>query len=358
MEIIQHTDYKIDAPSVVTVGSFDGVHRGHRKIIYNMRKYARAIQGETILITFFPHPREILRGNHTVDLLLTHQEKVKILSRLKMDRVIILNFTKELSQMSAENFFLQYIWKPINLKHFVMGYDHAFGKNRQGNFQFLQSLRQKYSFELDRIGPVTRMGRAVSSSRIRHAIYNRGIQWANRLLGRHFFIRGKVVHGKGRGKKIGFPTANIDTNYESKLIPARGIYVVAVYLPQKGIYKMGAMNIGNNPTFETVQSLNIEVFILDFDEDIYGETIECYFLSYIRPEMKYPGLDELITQISKDVQCARRWLSQKWMERTMDIDRLKMKEANPAIASESAETIIKKIVIEEKYLDSVSYSLA
>ncbi len=301
MNLITDTDYHIEQPSIVSIGAFDGVHRGHRQIVYRMRQAAKKLQARSVLITFQPHPRKLLQKGE-VQLITSLNEKLKVLHRLGLDDVILLRFTHELSQVSARDFFEHYIYRRIHIRHFLMGYDHVFGRDRQGNFDYVDSLRRDFSFSLERVGPRHLFGQPVSSSRIRYALAAGNLPYAMRLLGRSFSVRGTVIHGHGRGRQLGYPTANLELDEERKLLPPNGVYEVLVYLPEREWRGMGVMSIGFNPTFSEQKIRQVEVHILHFSDDIYGTIMECYFRHFIRSEKKFAGPPALKAQIQKDIE--------------------------------------------------------
>lgn len=301
MELVYGIDDKIPMNSVVTIGSFDGIHLGHKRIIAFMKRLAQQIQGTSCLITFHPHPRKLLYHDGLVHSLSSINEKSKLLSCLGLDKIYLLNFTKELSGMTAETFFQKIIYDCFKPVHFLMGYDHAFGKARKGDFKFMESKALRHGFGLTRVAQKVIGGKSVSSSRIRYALRVGELDVAHRLLGRCYSFRGIVVEGMARGKDLGFPTANIKLDDEDKILPPDGVYEILVYIPKENFKYRGLLNIGNNPTFENVDK-SVEAHILDFNRNIYGETIECYFISHIRDEIKFSSRDELVNQIKRDVK--------------------------------------------------------
>lgn len=288
---------------VLTIGTFDGVHLGHAKIIERLRKKAIEVDGESIIITFDPHPRFVVAPNSTpIELLSTSQEKIKALQALHVDNVVIVPFTKAFSDISAEAYIRDFIVSNFHPHTIIIGYDHHFGKNRQGNYQLLESVKATYGFQLEEI-PVQEIEHiAVSSTKIRAALHIGDIKKANELAGKYYTLEGVVIHGEKRGRLIGFPTANVHVGDAHKLIPANGVYAVKAYL-KKTVYK-AMLNIGVRPTISSSNHRSIEVNIIDFDQDIYDETLRIEFVDKLRDEIKFNGIDELIAQLTIDKQDA------------------------------------------------------
>lgn len=288
---------------VLTIGTFDGVHLGHAKIIERLRKKAIEVDGESIIITFDPHPRFVVAPNSTpIELLSTSQEKIKALQALHVDNVVIVPFTKAFSDISAEAYIRDFIVSNFHPHTIIIGYDHHFGKNRQGNYQLLESVKATYGFQLEEI-PVQEIEHiAVSSTKIRAALHIGDIKKANELAGKYYTLEGVVIHGEKRGRLIGFPTANVHVGDAHKLIPANGVYAVKAYLKET-VYK-AMLNIGVRPTVSSSNHRSIEVNIIDFDQDIYDETLRIEFVDKLRDERKFNGIDELIAQLTIDKQDA------------------------------------------------------
>lgn len=288
---------------VLTIGTFDGVHLGHAKIIERLRKKAIEVDGESIIITFDPHPRFVVAPNSTpIELLSTSQEKIKALQALHVDNVVIVPFTKAFSDISAEAYIRDFIVSNFHPHTIIIGYDHHFGKNRQGNYQLLESVKATYGFQLEEI-PVQEIEHiAVSSTKIRAALHIGDIKKANELAGKYYTLEGVVIHGEKRGRLIGFPTANVHVGDAYKLIPANGVYAVKAYLKET-VYK-AMLNIGVRPTISSSNHRSIEVNIIDFDQDIYDETLRIEFVDKLRDEIKFNGIDELIGQLTIDKQDA------------------------------------------------------
>lgn len=286
--------------SVVTVGIFDGVHRGHQAILRYLLQRSKARQGSSVVVTFDPHPREVVRGEH-VPLLTTISERVDLLGRMGVDRVIVVPFTKEFARLSAEEFVEQILVEKIGLQEVVVGYDHGFGKGRAGDIKLLEDLGRLHGFSVDVIPPQAVDEHVVSSSEIRKLLMEEGnVRLADEMLGRYYCLEGKVARGDGRGHQIGFPTANLEVEDARKVIPAKGVYAVLVHLQGASESPLaGMMNIGERPTFNGAD-LRLEVHILDFDADLYGSILRVEFVERLRDERKFASVQELVEQLSRD----------------------------------------------------------
>jgi len=284
--------------AVVTIGTFDGVHVGHRKIISGIKDLADETGGETVLLTFFPHPRMILHPeDESLKMINTINEKAEMLEQIGIDHLIITPFSRDFSNQSPEDYIRDVLVNKIGTKKIVIGYDHRFGKDRQGGFADLQRLGPVYGFDIVEIPEQDISEVAISSTRVREALLNGAIELANAFLGYPFFITGTVVRGDQIGRQIGYPTANIVIDEKYKLIPLDGIFAVKVKTGDT-IYN-GMAYIGTRPTINGV-TRNIEVNIFDFDKEIYNEQIRMEFYHFIRGDMKFASLDELKEQIRKD----------------------------------------------------------
>lgn len=285
--------------SIVTIGTFDGVHLGHQKIIKRLVELKNKQGGEIVVFTFDPHPRKVLFPEQKdLKLITLTEEKCEVLKHFGVDHVLVFPFTKEFSQMQANDYIENVIVKGLKTKTLVIGYDHRFGSNREGSIETLKQFSQIFSFHVEEI-PAQEINQLnVSSTRIRKAIEEGDVQVANEFLGYSFFITGKVVKGKQLGRTIGYPTANIFIGNEDKLIPKIGVYAVKVLVGNQ-TYK-GMLNIGTNPTTDADNNIKIEVNIFDFDRDIYGETIKVEFVKRIRNEEKFANLDELKQALAND----------------------------------------------------------
>jgi riboflavin kinase/FMN adenylyltransferase len=293
--------------AVVTIGTFDGVHIGHQKIISTLKEEAKAIGGETVILTFFPHPRMILHPeDQQLKLITTIAEKSELLEELGIDHLIITPFTRDFSNLSPEDYVKEILVKKIGTKKIIIGYDHRFGKNREGGIAQLEALAKVYDFEVAVIPEQDVKEVAVSSTKIRQALLDGDIATANAFLGHPFSLNGKVIRGDQIGRTMGYPTANLFIEENFKLIPADGIYAVKVKVGT-GSYQ-GMAYIGHRPTINGM-SRNIEVNIFDFDADIYGQYIRMDFLHFIRGDQKFNSLEELSLQLGLDKVAALKLLN-------------------------------------------------
>lgn len=301
MKIIQKREELHDIINpVLTIGTFDGVHIGHQKIIQQINDLAQSIQGSSTLFTFHPHPRMVLKpDNHGIQLIQTQAEKEKKLRKLGLNTLIIYPFTKEFSQLTATEFVENILVQEIGVKHIVIGYDHQFGKNREGTLDLLFKLAPKHQFNVHEIPAEDINNVNVSSTKIRKALKEGDIVTANLYLGSPFTLSGTVVKGQQIGRSLGFPTANIVLDENHKLIPKFGVYAVVAEVA--GATCKGMLNIGVKPTIDKTQKeLSIEVHLFDFSATIYDQKIELKLLHYIREEMHFNSLDFLKSQLKKD----------------------------------------------------------
>ncbi len=276
---------------VVTVGVFDGVHFGHQKIIKSLVESAKKINGESVVITFFPHPRRVLNpDNNNLKLIITRDEKIDIFRNLGVDHLLEIPFTREFARVSPDVFLRDYIISNIHPRKIIIGYDHHFGKGRKGNIDFLKEMGIKYGFDVEQVKVQDIDEIPVSSTMIREAIKAGDIHLANKYLGYFYSLSGIVVMGNQIGRTLGFPTANIEPEASEKLIPAYGVY--AVFVEYGGKIYRGMSNIGIRPTLD-IHTLTIEANIFDFGKDIYGEKIRIYFLKHTRNEKKFRDLELL-----------------------------------------------------------------
>ena len=285
---------------VVTIGTFDGVHKGHQAVISRLKEFAREYKGETVIFTFYPHPRLVTSPDETnLRLLTTMEEKIRLFENLGIDHLIIYPFTREFSQLSYSDFVKKILVDKIKTHCLVVGYDHKFGKNREGGFEYLQKCAETYNFVVEKLDALSLDNTNVSSTKIRLALENGSIKKANQYLGYPFTLHGVVVEGRRLGRKIGFPTANIEASDPHKLIPGYGVYAVKIKLKDKFLF--GMLNIGTRPTFnQNADNRSIEVHIFDFEEDIYNAEITLIFADKIREEQKFSGVDALVEQLKKD----------------------------------------------------------
>jgi riboflavin kinase/FMN adenylyltransferase len=293
--------------AIVTVGTFDGLHIGHQKIIRRMAELAEEHNGETIVVTFNPHPRLVLEpGNRDLKFITTEKKKYDLLEALGIDHLIILPFTKEFSAIPSGDFIRDYLVNKLRVKMLVVGYDHHFGRNREGNYDQLFKQGIHYGFGVEEIQAQYIDDIAVSSTQIRNALTEGNLHLANRMLGYDYSITGHVIEGNRIGRSIGFPTANLEVDDKYKLIAAGGVYACRVECNER-IYK-GMGNIGTRPTIGK-HDFTTEVHIFDFDEDIYGKEITIYFIDRVRDERKFGGLEELKEQLVKDREVVRKLLN-------------------------------------------------
>lgn len=300
------SDFPKLSNAVVTSGTFDGVHLGHQKILQRIREIARSINGETVLITFWPHPRLVLYPDeHNLRLLSTFEEKAKLLRQLGIDHLVTIPFTKEFSQLSSKEFIETVLVDTIQTKKLVIGYDHRFGKNREGSFEYLQAHHEEYGFDLEEIPRQDVEDIGVSSTKIRHALETSDIETAINYLGRPYELNGLVIKGQQIGRSIGFPTANIHIPNDYKLIPKDGVYAVEA-LVNGALYK-AMLNIGNRPTVNGTQK-TVEANLFDFQGDLYDKQITIYIKAFLREEKKFDGLEALKQQLFLDQKNAKNFL--------------------------------------------------
>ncbi|MBP6091246.1 MAG: bifunctional riboflavin kinase/FAD synthetase [Crocinitomicaceae bacterium] len=284
---------------VLTIGTFDGVHIGHKKIIDQLNEEASKIGGESVLFTFFPHPRMVIfPESHGLKLIQTQEEKLEKLKEMGLQNVIVFPFTFEFSRLTALEFVRDMLVNQLHVKKLVIGYDHQFGKNREGSIHFLRDVAETYEFEVIEIPAQDIDAVHVSSTKIREALFSGDIEKANDYLGAPFQLSGTVVKGKQLGRTIGFPTANIQLANDLKLIPQNGVYAVKVFYQNKCL--KGMMNIGVRPTIEGKNDPTIEVHIFDFDQTIYGESLRIELFKKTRDEQKFNGIEALKNQLKLD----------------------------------------------------------
>ncbi len=289
----------IAEPTAVTVGTFDGLHLGHQKVLQALSRKAKEKGYLEVLVTFYPHPQLVVGPKHgkKIELLTTLEEKLEILEKLGVPAVLVIPFDREFARTPYREFVTRILREKLHVKAMVIGYDHAFGRNREGNPETLRKLGQELGFEVEVVEPYYLDGLAVSSTQIRRFLQKGQIEMANKMLGRPYSLRGKVVQGKGRGRELGFPTANIRLNHPDRLIPRPGVYAVDVRL--RGERYRGMMNIGHRPTFN-FDPLTLEIHIINFRGSIYGEELIVEFKKFIREERKFQSLAELKKQLLAD----------------------------------------------------------
>lgn len=291
-------DLKKNKNTVLTLGTFDGIHPGHLKIIDRLVSCSKEKGCRNVVITFYPHPRTILGNDNSVKMLTTQEEKIELLEKLGVENLLIINFTKEFASLSAEDFIYDYLINGIGLTEIVLGHDHHFGKGRRGNAELLQKIADKEGFIVTKAEAFMIDGEAVSSTKIRNAIAEGDIIRANKLLGRNYEFSGIVVGGDKRGRELGFPTANIKLSSQEKLLPASGVYAVKVMVENER--HTGLLSIGKRPTFYNQGELVSEVYIYDFNREIYGAKVTTELVERLRGEVKFNSAEELINQMNTD----------------------------------------------------------
>ena len=292
--------------TIVTIGTFDGIHIGHKKILKNLITTAREEGKKSVLLTFFPHPRMVLQKDKTILLLNTLDEKSVLLEKMGLDFLIIHPFSKEFSRLTALEFVRDILVNKLNTSRLIIGYDHHFGKNREGNIHQLKEYSLLYDFKIEEIPAQDIDDVSVSSTKIRKALKEGNLKTANNYLGYYYMLSGTVVNGKKLGGTIGFPTANIEIKEPYKLIPSTGVYIIRTRI--NGDLYNGIMNIGFNPTV-LGKHQTIEAHLFDFNENIYGEKIKIEFLYFLREEQKFKSVEELVTQLNIDKENAISFLS-------------------------------------------------
>ena len=302
------TDIQPIPNAVVTSGTFDGVHRGHQTILTRLTEVASQSGGESVLITYWPHPRTVVSNDSAnLKLLTTLDEKIELLDQAGIDYLVIIPFTRSFSQLTSEQYIREILIDKIGTKKLVIGYDHRFGRDREGGFDYIQAHQQDYGFEVEEIPRQDIEAVGVSSSKIRTALQEGNIHIANQFLGRQYTLTGTIVKGRQLGRTIGFPTANLQVDDPAKLIPANGVYAVDVLYAGQTLG--GMLNIGFRPTVAGTNQ-TIETYIFDFDKDIYGEHLTLKFRKFLRPEQKFDGLPALVSQLKQDEETARNILTQ------------------------------------------------
>ena len=297
-----YQDFQSKKPTVVTIGTFDGVHIGHQEIIKKLVSKAKEKNGDSVILTFFPHPRMVLQKGSPIKLLNTLDEKIELLEKSGLDHLIIEPFTKEFSRLTALEFSRDILVNSLKTKVLVIGYDHHFGRNREGNFEQLQNYGQTYGFEVEEIPAKDIENVAVSSTKIRNALEEGAVDKVNNYLGYKYMLSGEVVQGKALGRQYDYPTININIKEDYKLIPKSGVYIVDTMVNNEHFY--GIMNIGRRPTLNGRRK-TIEVHLLDFDENLYGASIRVHLLKRLRDEQKFASVEHLFAQIKKDEHKAR-----------------------------------------------------
>lgn len=300
MLVIKNTEhFRIEKPSVLTIGTFDGVHLGHQKLLNRLKELKQKSGFQTVILTFDPHPRKVLFPEQkNLKLLTTTEEKLKLMETYGIDVTVVYPFNRDFAGIDAESYVQDLLVKNLKVKHLVIGYDHKFGKDRGGDINTLKAYAQKYLYNVEEISVQDIDSISVSSSKIRLAVENGDIELANKYLGHRYFLTGTVVKGKQLGRTIGYPTANINIANADKLIPKIGVYWVEVEIENECLY--GMLNIGKNPTTDTDDLTKIEVNLFNFERDVYGKKLKVNFLKRLRDEVKFNSLDALKTQLALD----------------------------------------------------------
>lgn len=289
-----------DKNTILTLGTFDGIHLGHKALFKEVLRKTEEANGRSFVLTFYPHPKKVVTDGYEVKSLSTRKEKAEILEKLGIGNFFIIEFTKEFSRQTAEEFLIKYVIESIGLKEIIIGYDHHFGKGRGGDERTLREMGEEFNFNVTVIPQVEVNGDTVSSTKVRKALMEGNIEKAKDYLGRYYSFSGVVVEGDKRGRELGFPTANIKLDEEDKLLPKIGIY--AVEFSVDGMTHKGLLSIGKRPTFYDAGKIVPEVYIYNFNEDIYGKFVSVKILKRIRGEEKFNSAEELIAQMNKDKQ--------------------------------------------------------
>lgn len=295
-------NFPADEASIVTIGTFDGVHLGHQQILKQLIDTSRKSKLKSVLLTFFPHPRMVLQPDISMRLIQTIQEREKALQKTGLDYLVIHPFSTEFSRLSADDYVKQILVEQLNVRKVVVGYDHRFGRNRTANLEDMYHYADIHEFEVIEINAEKIESTAVSSTKIRKAIDEGNIELANTYLGHSFTIEGMVIDGDKRGRELSYPTANIDLQNQHKIVPKQGVYLVKSKLKGRVVY--GMMNIGTKPTFDTTMP-SIEVHFLDWNGNLYGQAVQVELLKWVREERKFNTVEELQTQIQADEQYCR-----------------------------------------------------
>ena len=307
MTTIQNiANFSTSEKTYVTIGTFDGVHFGHQKIIEKLVLEAKKANRKSVLLTFFPHPRMVLQKDNSLELINTIEERANLLEITGLDYLIIHPFSIAFSRMSALAFVRDILVNQLHISKLIIGYDHHFGKNREGNIIQLTEYSHLYDFKVEEIPAQDIDAVSVSSTKIRNALAEGSLKTANSYLGYNFMLSGTVVNGKQLGGKIGYPTANINVKETYKLIPKTGVYVVLSKIQERNVY--GMMNIGNRPTINGNHQ-TIEVHFFDFNADLYGQNLQIELLYFLRDEEKFDTIESLIIQLKKDEQTARAFVT-------------------------------------------------
>lgn len=301
------SEYTSEFPSILTIGTFDGVHIGHQRIIQRLIEEAHRLRGNSVVLTFYPHPRSVLQADSRIQLLNTMDEKTDILAGLGLDALVVHPFTLEFSRLTAQEFVQDLLVDRLNVRKIIIGYDHRFGRNRNANITDLIAFGQAYDFEVEEIPAQAIEEVSVSSTKIRKALAEGDVARAREFLGYPYLLSGEVVRGMGRGRDFGFPTANLRVIQEDKLVPARGVYVVSGEIDHR--WHFGMMNIGTNPTFDQ-RNTSMEVHFFDCDSDLYGRELRVFFWERLRDERRFDSAQELVRQLQVDRERSMELIAQ------------------------------------------------
>jgi riboflavin kinase/FMN adenylyltransferase len=285
--------------AVLTIGTFDGVHLGHQQIIRQLLEESDACGGESVLLTFYPHPRHIVQPDQSLEELTTLEERILLLSSYGLQNLVVVPFTSEFASLSAEDYIRDFLVARFNPDAIIIGYDHKFGNKREGDFQLLEKLSEKYGYRVKEISEKLINDAIISSTRIRKALQGGELEEANELLGHPYFFSGRVIPGNQLGRTIGFPTANLQIAEKGKLLPANGVYAITAKLEGRNDHLNGMMNIGTRPTVDGSFILP-EVHLFNFDQDIYGRHLTVWIHHFLRDEQKFSGIEALKTQLKSD----------------------------------------------------------
>lgn len=308
MEIIRDINKELKiSGSVATIGTFDGLHIGHQKIIKLLMEKSKQLNLKSVVITFYPHPRVVLGDRNDIKLLTPIEEKVKLFENFGIDFLLVVPFSKEFAKKTYQEFLNEIVIDKVKAKFLIIGYDHKFGKNREGDITKLKEYLKEKDLDMMIVGPEKIEENAASSTKIREALKSNNLDFANKMLGHYYFIEGVVVEGAKRGRTIGYPTANLKPSENNKLVPPNGVYFVRIKYDKRQYF--GVANIGLRPTFNNVKEPITEVYIFDFNKDIYGENICIEFIKKIRDEVKFNSIEELEIQIKKDVEYSKSLIS-------------------------------------------------
>ena len=283
-------------PLALSIGMFDGVHLGHQSIIKKLKTISQSKNLESAILTFWPHPRKVFNPQDDLKLLNNIDEKTYLLQKNGLKHLFLKEFDEDFRNLTGEEFVKQILVEKLQVKHLIVGYDHTFGKNRSGDFSLLKKMGPELGFEVEQVEAVNYKGINISSTQIRNALSNGNVILANEMLGYNYSISGNVIHGKKIGRTIGYPTANIEVD-ALKLLPKKGAYIVDVFV--KNQHYKGMLSIGTNPTVAG-KVISVEVYILDFDEDIYEQEISVNFREFLHEEIKFNGLEELMVRLDED----------------------------------------------------------